>query len=621
MLYIGDTYIVKIEDTNIYANGICHIENMVVFVTGAITNEVCKIKITKINSKFAFADCTEIIEKSDHRITPVCQHYDKCGGCSFLHTTIDFENEVKYNYVKSAFLKQHLSAAFENVVSPVREKYRNKVVLFFDGKEFGYMQKGTNKIVAHKSCLLNDVIFDNVASFVANELKNTSIRALYLRKSSQADMEIMVCPIFYKRTDISLFAKKLIAEFPQVKSVLTAHTSSKDFALENVSFESVLGNSYINDILCGLSFRISPESFYQVNHTCAELLYEKAIELAALSKNSTCADLFCGTGTIGIISASKTGAMVYGVEIVEKAIEDAKFNAKLNNISNVHFEAKDASKFNCKIDTCIVDPPRKGCSQLMIDTLLRLNPSKIVYVSCNVDTLARDIKSLSQSYNISSPVSIFNLFPRTSHVESVVCLSREKADDYRKESKMISDERSRYKSWSNLKKHMNDLLCDSLKDKISYFYTSYHEVHNAYGRATINYCKKEMVAFSWVEMYKQEQEVSQLYQEGKKVSYGELEKGKWMPECKLCDADFINSLTIYLKTDIATSLNSDNYLLRVFAYMDRRVGKRTLIKIKDDVEKLPDWVKQFYRIRCEADGIIFPPKRITDESVVCLERR
>ena len=183
---------------------------------------------------------------------------------------------------------------------------------------------------------------------------------------------------------------------------------------------------------------------------------------------------------------------------------------------------------------------------------------------------------------------------------------------------MIFDERSKYKSWSNLKKQMNDLLCDSLKDKISYFYTSYHEVHNAYGRATINYEKKELVAFSWVEMYKQEQEVSQLYSEGKKVSYGEMEMKKWMPECKLCDADFINSLTIYLKTDIATALHSENYLLRVFAYMDRRVGKRTLVKIKDEVEKLPDWVKQFYRIRCEADGIVFPPKRITDESIVCL---
>ena len=183
---------------------------------------------------------------------------------------------------------------------------------------------------------------------------------------------------------------------------------------------------------------------------------------------------------------------------------------------------------------------------------------------------------------------------------------------------MISDERSRYKSWSNLKKQMNDLLCDSLKGKISYFYTNYHEVHNAYGRATINYEKKELVAFSWVEMYKQEQEVSQLYSEGKKLSYGEMETKKWMPECKLCDGDFINSLTIYLKTDIATALHSENYLLRVFAYMDRRAGKRTLVKIKDEVEKLPEWVKQFYRLRCEADGIVFPPKRITDESVVCL---
>lgn len=169
---------------------------------------------------------------------------------------------------------------------------------------------------------------------------------------------------------------------------------------------------------------------------------------------------------------------------------------------------------------------------------------------------------------------------------------------------MISDERSKYKSWSNLKKQMNDLLCDSLKNKISYFYTSYHEVHNVYGRATINYNKKEMVAFSWVEAYAQEREVSLLYQEGKKVSYEEMEKVKWMPECKLCEGDFINAITIYLKTDIATSLQSDNYLLRVFAYMDRRAGKRTLVKIKDEVEKLPEWVKQFYQIRCEANGIV-----------------
>lgn len=181
----------------------------------------------------------------------------------------------------------------------------------------------------------------------------------------------------------------------------------------------------------------------------------------------------------------------------------------------------------------------------------------------------------------------------------------------------ILDERSKYKSWSNLKKQMNDLLCDSLKGKISYFYTSYHEVHNAYGRATINYNKRELVAFSWDIGYgKWDDEYTALNQndvnietlgslqavwEAQKRVREDLNKSKWMPECKLCEADFIHAVTAYLKTDITTSLRSDHYLLRVFAYMDRRVGKRTLIKIKDEVEKLPEWVKQFYQIRCEAE--------------------
>ena len=183
---------------------------------------------------------------------------------------------------------------------------------------------------------------------------------------------------------------------------------------------------------------------------------------------------------------------------------------------------------------------------------------------------------------------------------------------------MISDENSSYKSWSNLKKQMNDLLCDSLKDKITYFYTCYHEVHNAYGRATINYCKKEIAAFSWVERYNQMYDMSEQYKKMDVSSYchdpidaymavsAVVKKEKWMPNCTLCETDFINAITVYLKTDVATSLNSDNYLLRVFAYMDRRVGKRTLVKIKDEVEELPKWVKKFYQIRCEADGIVFP---------------
>ena len=194
---------------------------------------------------------------------------------------------------------------------------------------------------------------------------------------------------------------------------------------------------------------------------------------------------------------------------------------------------------------------------------------------------------------------------------------------------MYFDNKSGYKSWGNLKKQMNDLLCESLKDKITYFFTSYHEVHNAYGRATINYNKKEIAAFTWLEQYEQSRDIQAQYRkmdnvpsmlvdyQGSVRAYESANaiaaKEKWMPNGTLCEWDFIHTITVYLKTDVIAALRSDNYLLRVFAYMDRRVGKRTLVKIKDEVEKLPKWVKQFYELRCDADGIVFPPNQTIDE--------
>lgn len=184
---------------------------------------------------------------------------------------------------------------------------------------------------------------------------------------------------------------------------------------------------------------------------------------------------------------------------------------------------------------------------------------------------------------------------------------------------MISNEKSKYKSWSQLKKQMQNLLCDSLKDRISYFYTSYHQVHNAYGRGAIQYCKQELAAFSWAEQIDQGKDIREQYRkmehvptmwedwEGSWRAYeaacDAASRETWMPNGTLCNADFINSVTIFLKTGIADALRSDNYLLRVFAYMDRRVGKRTLVKIREEVETLPEWVRQFYRLRCEAEGI------------------
>ena len=424
MIAVGERYTVKIEDTNVFAKGICHIENMVVFVSGAITGEKCNVEITKVYPKYAYAKAIELFEKSSHRIVPSCPCFQEWGGCSFSHISMEMENEIKHNYVLSSFKKAHLDAEIAKTVCPVSLNYRNKIVLFYDRGSFGYMKEGTNKIVPHSSCVLNEDMFDQIAEYTKEALKGTELRALYLRKSSHSVPEILVCPIFYKKTNIISYATSIVNAFPNIRTVMCGTLGDKDFILEKVKFSTVYGDGYINDTLCGLSFRISPESFYQINHAAAQLLYEKAIELADLDENTLCADLFCGTGTIGIIAAHKTGATVYGVEIVEKAVKDAIYNAKTNNVKNAHFKAMDAGKFDKEVDVCIIDPPRKGCSPFMLDTLKRLKPRKIVYVSCNTDTMTRDLKSLAEEYKISSPVSIFNLFPRTTHVESVVCLTR-----------------------------------------------------------------------------------------------------------------------------------------------------------------------------------------------------
>ena len=424
MLNIGQRYTVSIQDTNIFAKGVCHIDGIVVFVNDAITGEKCEIEITKVYPRYAYARCINLLEKSAYRVPPSCEKFERCGGCTFLHISSEYENYLKYEYVKASFKKQGIEAVFEKTICPVSQNYRNKVVLFYDGDSFGYMEGSSNNVVNHNSCELNDDVFDKIAAFTAKQLKGTSLRALYLRKTSHPVPQIMVCPVFYKPVDMLLYVSALVAEFPNVKTVLVSVYKEKDFVLENAKFKTIYGDGYIVDRLCGLDFRISAEAFYQVNHNAAEALYDKVIELASLSGDMVCADLFCGTGTIGIISAHKTGATVFGVEIIEKAVEDARYNARLNEVKNVTFEAMDASKFDKKVDVCIIDPPRKGCSTFMLETLKRLMPSKIVYVSCNTDTMVRDIKSLLEEYKIADPVSIFNLFPRTSHVESVVCLTR-----------------------------------------------------------------------------------------------------------------------------------------------------------------------------------------------------
>ena len=644
MLEKNRIYEAVVTDYTAEGQGVARVDGIAVFLPNAIAGEKYLVRIEKVGKTWASGKITEILEKSPHRVQRQCPISASCGGCDFWHMDYEEETRLKAERVRSCLNRIGGESLTDMPIlaAPVCTGYRNKAqypVASKKGRVYaGFFKAGTHTVVENDRCLIlpdeteqvRQIVIDYVNRFRISAYDETTgkglLRHIYVRRGAVSG-QVLVCLVLNGRK--LPHSEDLIEKLQTVDgfTTLVLSVNTKDTNAVLGDEEIVLyGPGYIEDTLCGLNFRLSARSFYQINHHQAQRLYEAAIAQAEITAKDLVLDLYCGVGTITLCMAKAAGKVI-GVEVVEQAVEDAKANAKRNGIENAEFFCGDAGKAALKLeqegirpDVVVVDPPRKGLNGDTIEALSRMSPRRIVYVSCDPATLARDVALLkNHGYKLKNAQAA-DLFPRCSHVESVVCLSREKADDCAEKPKMISEERSKYKSWSNLKKQMNDLLCDSLKGKISYFYTSYHEVHNAYGRATINYEKKELVAFSWVEMYKQEQEVSQLYSEGKKVSYGEMETKKWMPECKLCDADFINSLTIYLKTDIATALHSENYLLRVFAYMDRRVGKRTLVKIKDEVEKLPEWVKQFYRLRCEADGIVFPPKRITDESIVCLKK-
>ncbi len=424
MLKEKQKYTLICEEMNNFGNAVCRIDGMVVFVNGAVSGDTVEAEITKITSSYAIAEAKKLISPSPYRIAPECSAFGECGGCAFGAVHIDKENAIKENYVKGTMRKFGIDAEIDKIVCPASAPYRNKVILFYNDGAFGYMEKSSNRVVAHKRCPLNDKIFDDIATFTLSEIDTTYLRALFIRKADGDEGDIMVCPIFRKATDIKHYARKLRTEFPRVKSVLCGIVAGRDFVLEACKFKNVLGDGYIEDELCSLKFKISPKSFYQVNHKCAEALYEKAISYLDAHEDSTVADLFCGTGTIGLIVAKRTGAMTYGVEIEHDAVLDAKRNARLNEVTNIEFFEGDAKDFDKRVDACIIDPPRKGCSDFAIETLLRLSPKKIVYISCNPDTLARDLKKLSKKYQITTPITPYNMFPRTSHVESVVCLTR-----------------------------------------------------------------------------------------------------------------------------------------------------------------------------------------------------
>lgn len=456
----NDIVTLHIEEINNLGCGVGHLKNpdgsrgLVVFVQGAVTEDEIEARIIKVNKSYLVGRIERIVKPSPYRDESEDCGARGCGGCVYRHVKYEHELKLKHDYVELAFRK----AGLANVtVEPVRTTgvlcgYRNKaqypVRQGKGGLEYGFFANSTHRIVPVENCKLQPKIFADIATFVcdfANQTKMTAydeetgrgfLRHIYLR-CGQKTGEIMLCLV--ANGDRFAEEKKFVAQinetFPQVTSVfLNTNTKNTNVVLGD-NYRLLYGNAWIEDELCGVRFRISPGAFYQVNHDACELLYGVAKEKAALTGNETILDLYCGIGTIGL-SMAESAKEIVGIEIVEEAVKCAAENAVRNGVKNAYFYCGDASDARNLLATAeaahgavdgatvIMDPPRKGSTPELIEYLAERDFRRIVYVSCNPDTLARDcvlFRKLGYEIGCVTPV---DMFPRTGHVESVVCLTR-----------------------------------------------------------------------------------------------------------------------------------------------------------------------------------------------------
>lgn len=443
----NDDIKLNIENMTSEGSAVGHYNGMAVFVRGAVPGDIITAHIIKISKRYAVATVKEILKSSPSRIESDCPVSKKCGGCSFRNMTYEEELKFKLNRVNDALKRiGHLDIDAQEIIGAEKtEHYRNKAqypVSVCDGALFaGFYAYKSHRIIPCKDCKLQSEDFDLCLAAFAKWIEKSKIssydentgkgylRHIYLRKAF-ATGEIMACAVVNGKT---LIHEKILIEelskIENIKSICYNINTYKSNVILSDNTKIVWGSETITDILLGKKFVISPNSFYQVNHDQCEKLYSKAIEFACLNGNETVIDLYCGTGTIGLSMADKV-SRVFGIEIVKSAIENAKINAKINHIANAEFfcgdayeGAKELEKRNIKADIIVLDPPRKGCQGELLDLISKMQPEKIIYVSCDSATLARDLAILEEKNYAAQNVCAVDMFPRTPHVECVALIS------------------------------------------------------------------------------------------------------------------------------------------------------------------------------------------------------
>ena len=454
MLTKNQIYETVITDYTTEGQGIAHVEGCAVFIPNAIAGEKVKVRIEVAKKTWAAGKIVEILEKSPHRRNRECPVAKLCGGCDFWHMDYAEESRLKADRVKTC-LNRIGGESLETVdilAAPTCYGYRNKAqypVAAKKGRAYaGFFKAGTHDVVENQRCLIlpeetdgvKAAVMDYVNQFRVSVYDETEhkglLRHIYVRRGAVSG-QVLVCLVINGRSIPK--AHELIGrlkKIPGFTTLVLSVNTKKGNAVLGDEFLTLYGEGFIEDTLCGLNFRLSPRSFYQVNHHQAQRLYEAAIAQAEITKEDTVLDLYCGVGTITLAMASAAGKVI-GVEVIPQAVEDARDNAKRNGIENAEFFCGDAGQAalelerkGVKADVVVVDPPRKGLNADTIEALARFAPRRIVYVSCDPATLARDVALLKQRGYVLKNALAADLFPRCSHVETVVLLSREKADDY-----------------------------------------------------------------------------------------------------------------------------------------------------------------------------------------------
>jgi 23S rRNA (uracil-5-)-methyltransferase RumA len=443
---VGEKYTMEIMDITHSGEGVGRLDNMIVFVEGGLPGDVLEVEIKNVKKTYAQGKLLSINQSSPERVTPACPYFEECGGCQILHMCYDGQLRAKSKMVKDAL--QRIGGLKEIEVSPIvgmedPQRYRNKAQFKLDNKGMGFYAKKSHNLVHIQDCLnqpesaadaiktINALIKDLNLSIYDERTHKGYVRGVLQRTNLQGENMITLIINGKDLSQRQAIVEGILAGIPNVKSIYVNINREKGNVILGRKSLCVHGAARLVEQIGDLSFSISPNSFFQVNSKQTVKLYDTIKAFADLKGTETVFDLYCGTGTIGLYLAAQA-KQVIGIESVGDAILDARENAGLNQIENASFHLGRAEDEMLKIikeegvkpDLIILDPPRKGCEESLLTAINDLGTPRIIYVSCNPSTLARDLKFMTDAGYAIKAVQPVDLFPGTGHVETVVLMSR-----------------------------------------------------------------------------------------------------------------------------------------------------------------------------------------------------